>query len=276
MFFCSTAPAPSRTISSLSVTLRPDASATPSSRAFPAAAVGTRPLTVTAVFVTAMSTGPKPLPLRGSFGMTSASHAAESTADCTSRLLTTLSLSKRSPAASSIELFSFASRTGPSSVMLPAATWTRSVPARDRRQRRRRAARRATFVVRRDRKHDEDEQRGRPARENALGVHRGDATARHHAQTTRARAAGAAELRLRCEREAICARRDRHRREPPPRRAGRRRLLGGEPRRAGERVGADRPGWARFVGRLGRDPRAAPEVVRLRRHAADADRAQLA
>ena len=109
---------------------------------------------------------------------------------------------------------------------------------RDRRQRRRRVRPPSHFVMRRDRKHDQHEQRGRPAREDALGVHRGDATARHHAQTTRARAAGAAELRLRCEREAICARRDRHRREPPSRRAGRRRLLGSEPGRAGERVGA--------------------------------------
>ena len=40
-----------------------------------------------------------------------------------------------------------------------------------------------------DREHDQHEQRGRPAGENALGRHRVDATARHGAQTSRASAA---------------------------------------------------------------------------------------
>ena len=47
----------------------------------------------------------------------------------------------------------------------------------------------AAVVVKHDGEHDQDEQRGRTAGENALGRHRVDATARHGAQTSRASAA---------------------------------------------------------------------------------------
>ena len=73
--------------------------------------------------------------------------------------------------------------------MLPPATWARTVPEAGGGTVEPESPLRAAIVVKHDREHDQYEQRGRSARENALGRHRGDATAPHGAQTSRASAA---------------------------------------------------------------------------------------
>ena len=210
--------------------------------------------------------------------MASASQAAESAVACTCSRLSTLSEPKRSLAADSMVVFSSASLTGPSSVSCPAATCARSDARRGRRDGRRRRRRAGVVVVKHDREHDQHEQRGRPAGENALGAHPGDATARCDAQTTRAaRRRGRQSYGCDVSATAHPGRRDRHRRQPASCRTRRRRLLGGQPGRPGERAGADRAGRPRLVDRLGRASVGhAAEGLRPRRHAPDADRPQRA
>ena len=166
---------PSPTIASLSVAVRrtpcrrPAAARAPPRRSAPA-----RARRVSFVVETT-STGPKPAPLRGSARIdvgepgrrVGRRHHLQPAEDVVlAEALAGRGLDLR---------LLVASRTGPSSVRFPAATWARRTGGGRRGSRRRRRLR--AVAVRHDREHDQDDQGRRAARENALGVHRGDATA---------------------------------------------------------------------------------------------------
>ena len=186
MFFCSVPPAPSPTIASLSTAVRPEASSTALSSAF--AGRGGRHAAAHRQRLLGRDDVDRPearalaRERRHDVGEPRGGVGGR---DCTCRRLSTLSLPKRSAAADSIVLLLVASRTGPVEREIalprrgraacpapPAEPWSAARPS---------CRRRCVS----DREHDQDEQRGGPAGENALGGHPGDATARCHAQTTR-------------------------------------------------------------------------------------------